>query len=443
MKKSCGIWFAVYLIGAAAIAVAVYRRFPEAKPAAFAALIGGFFLWLGLAYLVGIRKKIVEGGVINRALSGVPPRDGESIAAIGRITPTSGSLTAPFSGTPCVAYKYEVTVSSGEDSTTLYDGFALTPSVIQGRSSSVRLLAWPEMKVKTDYLSGDAVERNARDYIAHTEFQQPALSNIRAALSDMMAVARDDDGNVRYDRRGGRGDGSGTDLRNARFTEQLLRPGEPVCVTGGRYSAQRGGIIPAPDPLMEPVTLVTGEAESFGGRGVRGAIGYLIGGIIFAGGVIAALLIFYAVVPLDAAEQMKPETKFSWPEIRFERFIDRKLRTPLRQAGMLSSNSEVAIQLPIGSATGRVRGGGRDETVSSAAATKTTNYTTISIDGDKAMFMIDKHNQLMALRILGRDLRPADADLRIAGRDDESVNGRLTIFSDAAAARVAFNAKIE
>src|SRR5512132_1136418 len=107
MKRSCGIWFAVYLLLAAAIGVITYRRFPQIEADIGAGIVGGGVAWMGVAYIVGIKDKFRAAALIQRGLNGDPPRDGEKVAAIGRLSVTGQPLISPLSKTSCVAYKYD------------------------------------------------------------------------------------------------------------------------------------------------------------------------------------------------------------------------------------------------------------------------------------------------------------------------------------------------
>lgn len=92
MRKACAVPVALYLMTAAAIGAAVYRRFPVTSTALISAFIGGFFVFLAFAYLFGIRGRVAEARMIRRAESGLPPRDGEKVAAIGRLAPTGAPV---------------------------------------------------------------------------------------------------------------------------------------------------------------------------------------------------------------------------------------------------------------------------------------------------------------------------------------------------------------
>jgi hypothetical protein len=439
LKKSCGTWFLVYLAAAVVIGAVAYRRFPVAQAVIVPSLIGAGLLWFGLGYLTEIRRKLREAMMIGRTRAGEPARDGQKISAIGRIVAIGPTLTSPLSRTACIAYKYEIRDAGTEHNTIRFHGFALTPSAIQTPQGSVRLLAYPDLKVKPQFVPDDVALANAQQYIGESDFREFSLQNMGKTFKEMMDAYKDDDGSIRTDQCIRKD----ANLQNANFVEWLLRPGDEVCAIG-RYSSRRGGIVPNPkSAILDRVTIEQGPPEVFARRSIRGAIGYLIGGLIFVAIVAGGLLALYTLVPLEASEQMSPTMKASWPEIRLERLIETRIRGPLRQAGMLS-NETVANSLEPGFARGRMKAGGREETVSRAAAARTDGNTSINLDNGLVVLVIDEKGRLLQLRVFSREVDPRAADLRISD-NDRQVAGRLTLLPDHAdvpACRVAFRAKV-
>src|SRR5262249_25513201 len=152
---------------------------------------------------------------------------------------------------------------------------------------------------------------------------------IRATIKKTIEIYQDDKGSVRWDQLGTWTKSSPPNLRVSAYRERVLRPGDTVCVIG-HYSAARGGIVPSDQPIADPVTIETGEEDVFVRRAKRGAVGYCIGALIFAAIYVGALIGIYAFTPLDEAEQRNPSMVASWPEIRLEHLLDRKIR-PLMQ----------------------------------------------------------------------------------------------------------------
>jgi hypothetical protein len=60
LKRSCSLWGALYVVCAVFVGHLVWRRFPKIPPAAISGAIGGGIVWMGLAYLAGVRTKLAE-----------------------------------------------------------------------------------------------------------------------------------------------------------------------------------------------------------------------------------------------------------------------------------------------------------------------------------------------------------------------------------------------
>lgn len=435
MKKSCGTWLAVYVVLAVAVGVIVYRRLPEPQIAATSGFFGGIVLWLGFGYLWGIKKKIADAKIIRRGLAGDPPLDGEKIAAIGRIEPSGSALVSPLSRTPCVAYKYEIrdryTSRHSSEARTFYDGFALTPSMIQTPSGSTRLLGWADLNFNRATIPEEIARKNADEYIAATQFSEPTIMQIRASIQKMMDIYKDDDGTVRFDQKHFQPPET---LDNAMFYEWVLRPGEQVCVTG-TYSVERGGIVPSKQPIIDPITLEVGPPDAFTRRAAAGAAGYLIGGSIFLAVGLIALVAFLVFVPLDATEQMAPTFRPSWQEVQAEQWIEKRLRVPMRNAGMLNPDESVSVHLEAGQASGRVRSGGVEQSVSRAVAYRTGDERTIDIDNGTVTLSTNGGGVPTRLAIMRHEVPLSDASIQITG-----VIGRIMYYAEDRACRVTFYA---
>ena len=426
MKKACLIPLALYLLVAAVVWAFVYRRFPAVGPATLTAFIGGFILLLGLGYLYGIPGKIAESMMIRGALSGNRPRDGKKFAAIGRIVPNGQPVISPFTKTTAVACKYEIQTVAGKGVATLYTGFAMNPSSIQGRHGTVRLLAYPDLKVPSSTADSEEARRNAEQYVATTKFRDATAGNLRQSLAEMMALYKDDDGTIRYDQRNAGAES--TDLGYAQFLEWILKPGEQVCVIG-HYSEQRSGIVFDPNNPLDQVRIEVGEPDAFAGRPLRSAIGYLIGGVVILTLCTIALAVFLANVPLEAAEQMNPAMRVSWPEVRFERWVEKTIRTPMRKAGKLGSWS-VSNDLSAGEARGRVN----DVPVTQAEAEREEERTVVHIGEDAIVLTLAGDGSPTALRVNGTDIPrerwPGALDLEVGPLDSYPIQGRITFLSD-------------
>jgi hypothetical protein len=374
--------------------------------------------------------------MIQRAQSGDAPRDGKKIAAIGRISSSGETLLAPFSKTPCVIYDYKIATGFTSDDTNLYIGARQIPSTIQTRQGSIRLLAHPDLKLREQTVPSEIALPNAQEYIQSAQIRETGIGNITSSLKELMDAYKDDDGNVRYDNKV-TSNPQGIDA--AVFVEKLVRPGDEVCVIG-EYSAQRGGIVPdLKSPLINQTTLEPGGGDAPMRRARSGTIGYAIGACIFFGIVAVAFFAFMAMNPLEAAEYQNPKMNVTWPEIQFEWFVDRWVRTPMQQAGMIQRAS-IANNLESDTAHGRVKGGGQDISVSRADASRSDDQTTVRIDNNVVVLTIDARNRPVRVQLLGRDVPLQSVDLDVS-QAESGISGRLNVRGEPAA-HVAFRARL-
>jgi len=434
VKKTCGVSLAVYLLVATVTGLIVYRRLPEPVAGWAAAIIGGGIAWMGIMYFAGIWTKLAKARMIRRGIDGAAPNDREKIAAVGRLSAAGGNtLTSPLTKTECVAYKYEIRQGPGSDDFTWYEGFALTPCVIQGRMRNIKLLAWGDLELPWKFIPAADVSANAEEYVRATEFQEPTAANIRATIQKTIEIYKDDDGSVRWDQLGPWTRSTPPNLQVSSYRELVLKPGDTVCVIG-RYSSTRGGIVPSDHSLTDPVTIEVGDdGENFVRSAKSGAIGYFIGGIIFCSVYLAGLIALHARIPLAALEQQNRKLVASWPEIRLEH--------ALHQMGMLASDSNLVIRLPNGTANGRVKAGGRDVVVSTATLRRDGDDRTIAVDDNALVLTIGGNGKLRRLTLFGHDVPAADVVLDIHQNNDDLVAGRVVAISSDAACRVTFMAE--
>ena len=433
MKQACGVALGIYAICVAIVAAFLWRRSPDHMLVSFVAAIP---LWFGITYIWEVFRRIKTTAMIRRALDGDAPRDGQKIAAIGRITPNGEALVSPFSKTPCVIYEYKIATGFTSDDSNLYTGARQTPSSIQTRYGAIKLLAHPDLKVKEQTVPREIAVPNAEEYINSAEIRDTGIGNLTRSIKDLMEAYKDDDGSVRYDNKT-MYTGTGS-LETNYFVEKLVRPGDEVCVIG-LYSAQRGGIVPdLKSPLVNQTTLEPGGGDAPLNRARRGTIGYAIGACIFLGIVAVAFVAFVAMHPLEVTEQQNPKMNATWPEIQFEWLIDRAVRPRMRQMGMLQEGS-FAILLDSGTARGRVKGAGRDISVMRATATRSNGLSTVRIDDDAIILSVDSRNRPVRLQLLGHDIPPQSAALEVS-QGESGINGRLNVRGEPAA-RVAFSAK--
>lgn len=457
MKKlamACLRILALYVVAAAAMGALAWHRTGNGEQSVVAGLAGGALLWLALVYLWAIPLKIRDWLRVRHAASGDEPRDGARVAVFGTLRPIRESLRAPFTQAQCVAYKYTITAppvqTTANDSETAsvdYDGFAMTPSAVHTPRGDIRILGFPDLKVPAQTLRDAAIVRNAQAFVDQTAFVDAAPFRLQDHLN---AVGANEGGRFRYDARHAP---VAPSLASCVFQERLVRPGEQVCVTG-IYSAQRRALLPDPDALVEGLTLEVGGPASLTRSAARAIVTTIVCAVIFSAAFAAAFLGFHAMTRLDAAEQRDPDRRLWFPEVKFERWLDARVREPLTQAGLMSTRGSYMLDLCQGCATGRLEIGERTFGLTHAAARQNETERVVEVLGEGARLemVFDSRRRLVRMDVLGtgaNDVRipmewisPADVEMFVGSERD--LRGRVTIMApdDSIRCRASFAARI-
>ena len=335
--RACLTWLALYAVIAFAIAYVVERRVGVRQPAVVVGLIGGFIAWIGLGYLVKAFQRVGEVWLIWRAMSGAEPVDGQRFAAIGPINPAGRTLTSPITKSPAVAYSYKIMNASGGT----WAGAAMTQSTIRFGTQAIKVLAQPELDFKHERLSGEPAVGHATEYIRNTKFEP----------SGEITVAHD--GSFRQDI--GRNNQTSS-LRHALITEQVIKPGEEVCVFG-RFSADRNALV-----ADDKARIVKGTPSALIGMRASSMVSNLVAGAVTLAVVTFALTALYAVIPLDVV----PDP--SWPEVRVEKVIDEQVRPKLATYASMLPNIQLGDNLAPGQARGRIKTAAGETAITTASA---------------------------------------------------------------------------
>lgn len=457
LARSCLRLLLAYALAATAVGRFVYHRFPVLPAAVWSGVIAGFFLWLALAYLWSIPGQLRDWW---RLRPGVVPRDGARVSVVGPIHNSGPALHAPFSKLPCVAYLYTISNLSGEHADKDYEGFALTPSYIHTEHGQVKILAFPDLEVPEEPVSGEEVRANAQAYLASTTFLNTVKAGFKGVTAEMKKLASDDDGSIRYDYRI---DPVAEDLGHCRLTEKIVRAGDVVCATG-LYSAERRGLVPDPKAFLHPVTIRAGEAEALRRRPLRKAYGSAFG-FLFVGSLLAgATLLFLLNMPMDAAEQMNPNRRLLWEEVKLERWLERNVRTPLVEAGTITSPGlSLRQDLCEGCASGRLEANQhvvelRHASAWENATTRVIHLSAAEGEADGVTITFDRRRKpvtaaigypwTITITVNGRPFRvpegwtmPGDVQYVFPS---EVINGRVTVIdpNDAVRVRAAFKAAV-
>jgi hypothetical protein len=410
----------------------VYRRAPTSSAAFIGGTVGGLLLLIAVSWLSSIPVRMLEWWRIVMARFGGEPRDGRRVAIIGTLR-GHGELTAPFSRERCVLYSYEIatTDTHGGESTyrVAYEGFAMVPLSIEQGSDRTRLLARPDIKLRKTQPRDAAAQANAKLFVEHTTFAPAPQKS--AAEKDLSHT----DGQVRVNYRRG----AETNLDASALFEQLLPAEANVCAIG-EYRADRRA-------LVAPVTLRVGS--SFGIGAAWRVVNAAIGSAIFAAIALAAATIFCLNFPIDAAEQSHPQRTMAWWEVDLERFVQKHVRMPLAEAGMLSSQGFRLQQLCVGCAKGRLEIGGRTIDLKHAAYTGGRSVHLSAKPGDRDGVTLDGKDRVV-LTIDGKSAEAPKSwllpnDIETALGSEGEYEGRITVIAPDGwiRCRVSFNTRVD
>jgi hypothetical protein len=234
--KSCVAYLAGALLFGAAVGAALFLWLDPPLAAIGGAVAGGIGFLTG-GGVTAARDAARRKALVRKASRGVRPKDGQLAVALGRIEPLGPPLTAPFTGTECVAYEYDVYREGSEGRNKDFTGLALTPSVIRTPSGDVHLLGFapledfPEAKPREP----GAYER-ARAYLASAPLEEIGLLRVLSLAKELFT---DDDGAIRKDFRL-QGDAT---VEGRLLAEKTVSAGAQVCAFG-LYSKARGGLVP-------------------------------------------------------------------------------------------------------------------------------------------------------------------------------------------------------
>jgi hypothetical protein len=284
--KGCARTCLLWIVGWAGLACAFFyyfRTLGELGDGLFWASGGaGACVMLALAYVLGIGAAARERSALLQSVSGAPPVDGKWIAVSGRIH-SLHRLHAPLSGESVVAYTYKIwrTEGSGKSSSQVnhFEGKALVPSTISTRTGSVKLLSVPTFDVKAAVLQHEAALRNAKAYIAATQFESTITP--KEMRTELGKEWTDDDGNFRVDKRST--NAHDVPLESCHLDETHILQNEAICAFG-LYSAAKGGLIPHPN-WAKQTRIMRGDAETVAAQLRTKMLRYVIGVVVFGGAV--------------------------------------------------------------------------------------------------------------------------------------------------------------
>jgi hypothetical protein len=263
-------------------------------------VISGLFLWVAVGSLSGVflrlRQRKLLAASLAASLAGVPPRDGAKVAACGVLVADGPLLAAPLSGTPCVTYDYKISRSRNGSSSMpaiIWHGHGLTPSHVETAAGAVRILGCTGFALGSTSLKGPEVVARATKFCAETTFADSHWTSMRVSMQNRKELLADDDGAIKADF--GAPATRRVDAKDM-LEEHVARDQEEVCAFG-RYSAERGGLVPDPSAVEGfPVILWTGDASRVRRKIALGAIGHLVGALATAAAGAGVLWAWYTLL---------------------------------------------------------------------------------------------------------------------------------------------------
>jgi hypothetical protein len=233
MKRNCIVAFILWIALVAGYFY-VLRELPG-NGKYFGALAMGTIVAFGLMMITGVRYSIADWRAKQRQARGERPHDGDLTAAIGPVQPALDTLTAPFSGRPCVLYAYEIGPQSTGDGRAARDyvGFGMTRCSVRTPYGEIALGSFPVL----EHVFENEVDRKvAAQYVANTNFQE--AGGITAVVKSMMAVHTTAPP-LKQDWKIGN---SSVDVEDADVSEKIIAPGDTITAIG-RYVAASNAIV--------------------------------------------------------------------------------------------------------------------------------------------------------------------------------------------------------
>jgi hypothetical protein len=436
LARTCTLWSVLYLVLAALVGAVIYERAPILQAAVIGGFVGGFFLWIALGFIAGMRTKGVEAHQLRQAIDGERPKDGQRVAVAGVVSGSMEYLESPITRKRCLAYEYKAMAPENQ-TLGVWEGLALAPMTIDGRGGSVRILAAPELDFPGQPVGSPQHLENFRRYIEQTTFFEHTNIDFKRDLKHLREVNTDDDGRIRDDLHGL----DRNDVENMTLSEKTISAGEKV-VAYGLFSSTRGGLVPDEKAMMRPVKIVKGEPEDLLRKVSRGGPADMLKGCGCPMIVLVAAIVGIIVLPLPAIEQMFPEKDPSWLEVRTEKNV----RDLVTRAGLMPDTGTVAITFDPGMARGKVTMHGVTSQWERAQAVLQGQDVEVTLLGNAEPLKLrfGKDGTLLEI-VFGNTVLPAaDVVTEQIRIDENEILGRITYLTEKndPSLRVAFRAGI-
>jgi len=272
-----------------------------ADGAEVAAAVTGLFLWWAIISWMDRR----DIGATLKLAKQWDLRDGARAVVAGFVEARERTLTAPFSGEPCIGYRYTIThprrdAEMNTKHWTDFEGFALAPCIVRGPMRTVNVLARPNEELFAEVpargITRDEDWVRAEKFLESTDFGPPPKGPLGDTRTQLL---ENGPGDFREDKQVGdpprdlRGhkpaEGADTAEQGPMtLTEAIVREGDSVLVAGV-YRADGDGIAPDPDDVMHPFRIVVGAEQALGRKRRNRLVGVAVAGSL---AVVTAVMYF-------------------------------------------------------------------------------------------------------------------------------------------------------
>jgi hypothetical protein len=263
MIRSALLW--PIKVGVIAAALWSVLRDPLPSPADWiVAVLAAVLLHLAYAAATTGARRGGEVRLLQKAGSGEPLEDGKRVALAGTLR-TPSPLRAPFSGTDCAGYSYEIFhfvytpsrrgTTGTNRKVTDFSGIALAPSAIHTVQGDYPLLSYPFLNGFAEQQFRDEDHRTrAAEYIRATPFAkvEPFVGDLLALNHAMLET----EGSLKKDWRVTGSD----DLSGITISEQCIPANANVCAFG-IYSAAKKTLVPLSTSDSRSLLLIAGDAN--------------------------------------------------------------------------------------------------------------------------------------------------------------------------------------
>lgn len=308
--------------------VVTYRRWLsrtlDSEFAAWGIACGvGFVAFLCLAALYEAWRSWWDSRVVAAAARGQPTEPGRWCAVSGTLQPIGPTLNAPFSGTPCVAFEFEIAritevtgaTNRGTPSKQRvvdYAGLVMTPAAIRSDTESVRIYGPPELEAVPKVTCAEPGDRDrAIAFVQSTTWLDGAGSKAIGGMRKWSAdLAPNEERVANFWRLTATETPWWVDHADPQsddeapiFCERRLISGQPVTAIG-LYDTEVGGLTSPPGSVNRWLRIYPNDAATVARR-LRGQMWFCI----FGGLIVLALLNFGAAKVLNLYRNSRDRQK--------------------------------------------------------------------------------------------------------------------------------------